>query len=92
MSAGRDEPTSVSTHEVTQLLQAWGLGDEAALEQLIPLVYKELHRLAHRYMAGEQPGQLLQTTALVHEVYLRLVDAKNVTGRIGLISMAFVPG
>lgn len=78
MSAGGDEATSVSTHEVTQLLQAWGLGDETALEQLMPLVYNELHRLAHRYMAGEQPGQLLQTTALIHEVYLRLVDVKNV--------------
>jgi RNA polymerase sigma factor (TIGR02999 family) len=44
----------------------------------MPLVYNELHRLAHRYMAGEQPGQLLQTTALIHEVYLRLVDVKNV--------------
>jgi RNA polymerase sigma factor (TIGR02999 family) len=44
----------------------------------MPLVYKELHRLAHRYMAGEQPGQTLQTTALVHEVYLRLVDVKSV--------------
>ena len=44
----------------------------------MPLVYNELHRLAHRYMAGEQPGQTLQTTALVHEVYLRLVDANNI--------------
>ena len=78
MSADGDEAASVSTHEVTQLLQAWGLGDETALEQLMPLVYNELHRLAHRYMAGEQPGQLLQTTALIHEVYLRLVDVKNV--------------
>jgi RNA polymerase sigma factor (TIGR02999 family) len=78
MSAGGDEATSVSTHEITRLLQAWGLGDETALEQLMPLVYNELHRLAHRYMAREQPGQLLQTAALIHEVYLRLVDVQNV--------------
>ena len=73
-----DEAASASTHEVTRLLQAWGLGDVSALERLMPLVYKELHRLAHRYMAGEQPGQTLQTTALVHEVYLRLVDANDI--------------
>jgi RNA polymerase sigma factor (TIGR02999 family) len=70
--------TAPSAHDVTQLLQAWGSGDERALEQLMPLVYDELHRLARRYMAGEQPGQTLQTTDLVHEVYLRLVDVKNV--------------
>src|SRR3989454_6646600 len=73
-----DEAASASTPEVTRLLQAWGLGDDSALERLMPLVYNELHRLAHRYMAGEQPGQTLQTTALVHEVYLRLVDVENV--------------
>jgi len=72
-----DEVASASTHEITRLLQAWGSGDSRALEALTPLVYNELHRLAHRYMAGEQPGQILQTTALVHEVYLRLVDVKN---------------
>ena len=75
---GLDEASSVSTHEITRLLQAWGLGDEGALEQLMPLVYNELHRLAHHYMAREQPGQTLQTTALVHEVYLRLVDANDI--------------
>jgi RNA polymerase sigma-70 factor, ECF subfamily len=73
-----DEAASASTHEVTRLLQAWGLGDDSALERLMPLVYNELHRLAHRYMAGEQPGQTLQTTALVHEVYLKLVDASDI--------------
>ena len=73
-----DEAASASTHEVTRLLQAWGLGDDSALERLMPLVYNELHRLAHRYMAREQPGQALQTTALVHEVYLRLVDANDI--------------
>jgi RNA polymerase sigma factor (TIGR02999 family) len=65
--------------EVTQLLQAWSEGDEQALGRLIPLVHKELHRLARRYMAGESPGHTLQTTALVNEAYLRLVDVKNVS-------------
>lgn len=73
-----DEVAPASTHEITRLLEAWGLGDSRALERLTPLVYNELHRLAHRYMAGEQAGQTLQTTALVHEVYLRLIDVKNV--------------
>jgi RNA polymerase sigma-70 factor, ECF subfamily len=70
--------TPRSVHDVTQLLQAWGSGDETALEQLMPLVYNELHRLAHRYMAAEPTGETLQTTALVHEVYLRLVDVDNI--------------
>jgi len=69
----------VPAHEVTQLLQAWSEGDEQALGRLIPLVHKELHRLARRYMAGESPGHTLQTTALVNEAYLRLVDVKNVS-------------
>jgi RNA polymerase sigma-70 factor, ECF subfamily len=75
----RDEGVSqVSPHDVTRLLQAWCAGDESALEHLMPLVYSELHRLAHRYMSMEQSGQTLQTTALVHEVYLRLIDVKQV--------------
>jgi RNA polymerase sigma-70 factor, ECF subfamily len=61
--------------EVTQLLRAWSEGDERALEHLTPLVYDELHRAAKRYMAHERPGYTLQTTALVNEVYLRLVDS-----------------
>jgi RNA polymerase sigma factor (TIGR02999 family) len=73
-----DKSEVTSTHQVTRLLQAWGSGDEGALEQLLPLVYMELHRLAQRYMASEQSGHPLQTTALVHEVYLRLVDVQNV--------------
>jgi RNA polymerase sigma-70 factor (ECF subfamily) len=68
-----------SAHEVTRLLQAWSAGEERALEQLMPMVYQELHRLAGRYMAGEQDGHTLQTTALVHEVYLRLVNVRNVS-------------
>jgi RNA polymerase sigma factor (TIGR02999 family) len=63
-----------STHEVTQLLKAWTAGDQKALEKLTPLVYEQLHRAAQRYMAGQRPGHTLQTTALVNEVYLRLVD------------------
>jgi len=64
--------------DVTQLLQAWSDGDAGALDRLMPLVYEELHRLAKRYMAREQPGQTLQVTALVNEAYLRLTDWKNV--------------
>jgi RNA polymerase sigma factor (TIGR02999 family) len=64
--------------EVTQLLKAWGQGDDAALKQLAPLVERELHRMAHRCMARERPGHTLQTTALVNEVYLCLVDIDTV--------------
>jgi RNA polymerase sigma factor (TIGR02999 family) len=67
-----------SSKEVTQLLLAWNSGDQAALDQLIPLVHEELHRLAHRYMGRERPGHTLQTTALVNEAYLRLVDWRHV--------------
>ena len=65
--------------EVTQLLKAWGHGDEGALGRLIPLVQQELHRLAHCYMSREKPDHTLQTTALVNEVYLRLVDIAQVS-------------
>jgi len=67
-----------SPHEVSQLLRAWSSGDEAALQRLIPLVYEELHRIARRYMGRERKGHTLQTSALVNEAYLRLVDWKNV--------------
>ena len=67
-----------SPQEVSKLLVAWGDGDEAALEELTPLVYQQLHRLAHHYLRHEQPGHTLQTSALVNEAYLRLVDWKNV--------------
>jgi RNA polymerase sigma-70 factor, ECF subfamily len=63
-----------STHEVTQLLKAWTAGDEQALEKLTPMVYRELHRVARRCMAGQKPGHPLQTSELVNEVYLRLVN------------------
>ena len=67
-----------STQEITQLLVAWNNGDAAALEKLMPLIQAELHRLAKRYMAGERRGHILQTTALVNEAFLRLIDWQNV--------------
>jgi RNA polymerase sigma-70 factor (ECF subfamily) len=71
--------TAPSPQSVTQLLKAWGDGEQQALDQLISLVYAELHRLAHRYMRRERSGHTLQPTALVHEVYERLVDLRNVS-------------
>jgi RNA polymerase sigma-70 factor, ECF subfamily len=71
MGTGMELP---STHEVTQLLKAWTTGDQQALEKLTPLVYDQLHRVARHYMFGERSGHTLQTTALVNEVYLRLVQ------------------
>jgi len=67
-----------SSNDVTQLLVAWGNGDQAALEQLMPLVYSELHRLAHRHIKKERPGHTLQTSALLNEAFLRLVDQRDV--------------
>jgi RNA polymerase sigma-70 factor (ECF subfamily) len=67
-----------SSQEITQLLLAWSDGDQAALDKLTPLVYAELRRLARGYMFGERPGHTLQTTALINEAYLRLIDWKNV--------------
>ena len=64
-------------NQVTSLLQAWSRGDEQALQQLIPVVYDELRRVARRHMAGERASHTLQTTALIHEVYVRLVDMKH---------------
>jgi RNA polymerase sigma factor (TIGR02999 family) len=69
---------TISPPNVTELLQAWSGGDNSALEKLIPLVYDELHRLAKRYIGRERPGHTLQTTALVNEAYLRLIDAQQV--------------
>jgi RNA polymerase sigma-70 factor (ECF subfamily) len=70
-------PTPES-HEITQLLIAWGAGDQTALDRLTPLVYGELHRLAQSYLRRERAGHSLQTTALIHEAYLRLIDAQQV--------------
>jgi len=67
-----------SASEITQLLLAWSAGDQTALEKLTPLVYQELHRIARRHMKSERPGHTLQTTALVNEAYMRLVDVKRV--------------
>jgi len=68
------EPT---TQDVTLLLRKWSEGDAAALEELTPIVYAELHRIAKRYMGREHGGHTLQTTALVNEAYVRLIDWKN---------------
>lgn len=65
--------------EITGLLAEWSGGNQAALDKLIPIVYDELHRLASNYMRGERPGHLLQTTALVNEAYLRLIDREQVS-------------
>jgi RNA polymerase sigma-70 factor, ECF subfamily len=64
--------------DATDLLLAWGAGDQAALNELVPLVHQELRRLAHGYMAGERTGHTLQTTALINEAYLRLVECRKV--------------
>jgi RNA polymerase sigma factor (TIGR02999 family) len=70
--------TAPSSHSVTKLLLAWRQGDRAALEEMTPLVYQKLRRLARHYMAGQKPGHTLQATALVHEAYVRLIDCQQV--------------
>jgi RNA polymerase sigma factor (TIGR02999 family) len=79
-----------SPQELTELLLAWSNGDRSALEQLMPLVYRELQRLAHGYMDREHLGHTLQTTALVNEVYLRLIDVRRVSlqGRAQFFALA----
>ena len=78
MPDGGARSGSVSSHRVTDLLLSWGAGDESALTQLVPLVFDELRRLAHRHMRSERDGHVLQTTALVNEVYVRLIDLSRV--------------
>jgi RNA polymerase sigma factor (TIGR02999 family) len=73
-----DPQLSPASHELTHLLVAWREGEQQALDNLVPLVYEELRRLAHSYMRGERKGHTLQTTALVNEAYLRLVDCSKV--------------
>lgn len=73
--------TLQASHEVTSLLQAWGSGDEHALEKLTPLVHNHLRHVARRYMAGERSGHVLQTSALVNEAYLRLFDCRQLNWR-----------
>jgi RNA polymerase sigma factor (TIGR02999 family) len=68
------EPTA---HELTELLRAWSSGDQTALERLAPLVFAELHRLARGYMRGERAGHVLQSTALINEAWMRLIDWKD---------------
>jgi RNA polymerase sigma-70 factor (ECF subfamily) len=70
-----------SPHEVTQLLVAWSNGDKVARDELMSVVYQELHRLAHHHMKRESPGHTLQTSALVNEAFLRLIDQRNVQWR-----------
>jgi RNA polymerase sigma factor (TIGR02999 family) len=79
MRKSRRKPLmTVAPHQVTRLLQEWSDGDETALEQLMPLVYGELHRLAHQHMRRENPGHILQTSALINEAYLCLVDESQI--------------
>ena len=66
-----------TSEEITRLLATWSDGDRSVLDKLIPLVERELHQLAHRYLSHERPGHTLQTTALVHEAYLRLVGQRR---------------
>jgi RNA polymerase sigma-70 factor (ECF subfamily) len=73
----RAQPGEPEAGDISTLLRAWSDGDRDALERLTPIVYDELHRLARRYMRRERPGQTLQTTALVNEAYMRLVDYKR---------------
>jgi RNA polymerase sigma factor (TIGR02999 family) len=70
-------PSELDTNDISKLLRAWSDGDQSALNGLTPIVYEELRRLAHRYMERERPGHTLQTTALVNEAYMRLVDYKR---------------
>jgi RNA polymerase sigma-70 factor (ECF subfamily) len=67
--------------DVTQMLLAWSHGDQDALHQLVPLVYEELRRLARYYMSRERDGQTIQTTALVHEAYVKLIDTPHIRWR-----------
>ncbi|HLJ14922.1 MAG TPA: sigma-70 family RNA polymerase sigma factor [Bryobacteraceae bacterium] len=69
--------TDLNSNEISRLLSAWTEGDESAVQGLTAIVYEELRRLAHYYMQRERPGHTLQTTALVNEVYIRLVDYKR---------------
>jgi RNA polymerase sigma factor (TIGR02999 family) len=73
-----EQAMETSIPNITQMLIAWGAGDEHAMHRLAPILRQELHRVASRHMTGERQGHIPQTTALVNEVYLRLIDWKNV--------------
>ena len=78
---GTDNAMTKATHsskEITKLLRAWSEGEREALDALLPLVYEELHRQAHRYLRRERRNNSLQTTALINEAYLKLIEQKNV--------------
>lgn len=66
-----------ASHSVTQLLEQWNSGDAEALDKLMPLIYEELRKMARRHMRQQNPGHTLQTTALIHEAYLRMVKQKG---------------
>lgn len=65
-------------HQVTELLRQWSEGDEKALDELMPAIYAELHQLAHKHIRREEPGQILQTSALINEAYLRLAEHRKI--------------
>jgi RNA polymerase sigma factor (TIGR02999 family) len=81
---------STDPDDVTAMIKAWRCGDEEALQRLMPLVYQELRRVAHARLRAERPGHILQTTALVHEAYLRFVDLErmNIRNRAHLLALA----
>jgi ECF sigma factor len=74
---GKRPMPAAAPQDITELLLAWSEGNQDALERLTPMVYAELHRMAHHYMAGERTGHTLQSTALVNEAYLRLVQTNR---------------
>ena len=78
---GEGQAGDKAAGDISGLLRAWSEGDQGALDRLTPIVYGELHRLARRYMRRERPGHSLQTTALIHEAYLRLADYKRIARR-----------
>src|SRR5690242_18878870 len=77
-SMSREPLMTTAPHQVTQLLQKWSEGDQDALVKLMPLVHGELHRLAHQHMRRESAGHVLQTSALINEAYIRLVDQPQI--------------
>jgi len=74
---GRDKVTPTGSPEISALIRAWSEGDQTALDRLTPLIYSKLHQMAKHYMRGQRSGHTLQTTALVHEAYLHLIDART---------------